>query len=397
MRLLTEDEYNEMSEEGQAEWDYRQRIEDQRQHEADVANAKKHQGFNIADSLNKKRQERVAKYEAEQANKPKVIVKPIVEKVEDVPKVKRVFPPNLTARQRLEFMIAQSRAADEPLIEEVVVEPIVEAVEEVVAPVKAAEPPRGTNTKENDSKGLDGNVEGVEVDYFESEDESEDFTTFVPMDSIKFSVPLFMTGKYAGLSTSAFKLWLILTTRLKPNGWVAIEIEDVPRYARRFRLDPKTVPKALEELKRFTITTSQGKDTRTVHLLKVEVVSDDVSYYKIPYASGAGTFDGKGKDYAYPQFIKWNRQALENLLMTIKGSPLRTLFTIGVHVDDKSNAFPSWETISKYQGITLAMVGTNLNALKKVGLLKWEHVPSNRNKWKHNYYELDPRTGIKFC
>lgn len=230
----------------------------------------------------------------------------------------------------------------------------------------------------------------------QEEDCVEDFTAFEAMEFTKYNTTLFRTDNFAGLSSAAFVLWLILSTRLKPNGRVAIQIKDVPSYAKSYRLDPKTIKKVYEELLNYTFNMGKGKNLRVIHLLTIEIIGEGVEYLRIPYESGMGTFDGKAKKYEYKHYVKWSRAELEALLMTFRGSVLRTLLTIGVHVDNKGKAFPARKTIGKLQGVSEVIIGRNLNTLETAGLIKRELVPG-KTQFDHNEYHLDARTGIKFC
>ena len=239
-------------------------------------------------------------------------------------------------------------------------------------------------------------IEG-EVEYLnQEEDYEEDFTAFEPMDFNKYDTALFRTDNFKRLSSAAYALWLILSTRLKPNGRVAIQIKDVPSYAKSFRLDPKTIKKVYDELLNYTFTVGKGKSTRTVHLLTIEVIGEGFEYLRIPYESGMGSFDGAGKKYEYKHYIKWKREELESLLMAFRGSELRTLFIIGVHVDNTGKSFPKRKTIAKLQGLTEGIIGRNLNTLEGAGLITRELVPG-KTQFDHNEYHLDPKTGITFC
>ncbi|ODA41238.1 hypothetical protein [Desulfosporosinus sp. BG] len=247
-----------------------------------------------------------------------------------------------------------------------------------------------------DEAVVDPNEEEFDDGDTINEGKVEDFTTFESMEFIKFSVPIFQKDNFGGLSSGALKLWLILSTRLRPDGRVAIEIKDVPKYARKFKQDPKTTKKAFEELLKYTFTVGKGKNTRTNCVLKIEHIDNEVEYLKIPYGSGIGTFDGTGKEYAYPQFIKWQRERLEALLMTSGGSMLATLLAIGIHVNSMGIAFPAWKTIAKIQGVSVSVIGDNLKMLEDADLIKRKLVPG-KTQFDHNEYHLDAKTGITFC
>ena len=272
----------------------------------------------------------------------------------------------------------------------------------VEASCKTSESPQDKNTLEVESKGVSANLDGVEdakppIIIEDDPNLIEDFSALELMDFAKFDKILHRSDKLAGLSSSDFKLLMILATRLRPNGRVAIQTKDVVKYAEQFGMTAKTIRKSLKELKKYTFDIGKGKDTRTIHLLKEDIIDTKTKYLRIPYESGIGNFDGTGKDYAYKVFFKWRREELEALLKTLGGSALRTIFIIGTHIDDEGMGFPLIEKIAKFQGVTPKVIGYNLYELEGAGLLKRVHVPNDKNRYVHNEYYLDAKTGISFC
>lgn len=138
MGLFTEDQYDEMDEDEREEWDYRQRIEDQREHELTLARANKNRGTDMGAILRQKEEDRRA-----------------------------------AATVALEERMAKGEVivVDEPKVETPTEVPIVEAeVIEEVPIVEVAKTAKGKSNKSKDGLFIKAGIGALQSDLFKELD-----------------------------------------------------------------------------------------------------------------------------------------------------------------------------------------------------------------------------------